>query len=127
MSNANDWLKQAAREAKSRYTWRLNISQINFGINVCRLLKHKGWTEGELAARMGVTQPNVSRAINGGSSPTLETLAKYAHALDVEIADLIGEPRCSSEGVLLNADGGQVGVCSTSSRAANVTVGGEWR
>lgn len=38
-------------------------------------------TQGELAFRMGITQPAVSAIETGNSSPTLGTLGRYANAL----------------------------------------------
>lgn len=39
-------------------------------------------TQEEIAFRLGITQPAVSAMESGNSSPTLETLGRYANALD---------------------------------------------
>ena len=49
-------------------------------------LKKKGWTQGDLAKRLNVTQETVSRQLRG--NPTLETLQKIAVQLDINIIQL---------------------------------------
>jgi transcriptional regulator with XRE-family HTH domain len=44
-----------------------------------------GLTQTELAARMGTTQSSVARMEGGGSLPTIEMLARLAHATGVPV------------------------------------------
>jgi transcriptional regulator with XRE-family HTH domain len=44
-----------------------------------------GLTQTELAARMGTTQSSIARMESGGSLPTIEMLARFAHATGVRI------------------------------------------
>jgi transcriptional regulator with XRE-family HTH domain len=44
-----------------------------------------GLTQTELAARMGTTQSSVARMESGGSLPTIEMLARLAHATGVAV------------------------------------------
>jgi ribosome-binding protein aMBF1 (putative translation factor) len=44
-----------------------------------------GITQAELAARAGMTQPQLSRLESGGATPTVPLLARLAQALDAEL------------------------------------------
>jgi ribosome-binding protein aMBF1 (putative translation factor) len=44
-----------------------------------------GLTQAELAARAGMTQPQLSRLESGGATPTVPLLARLAAALDAEL------------------------------------------
>lgn len=44
-----------------------------------------GLTQAELAARTGMTQPQLSRLESGGATPTIPLLARLARALDAEL------------------------------------------
>jgi len=54
------------------------------------ILKIKGVTQKELAFKLEITEPVLSRSING--NPTLNTLQDIAKALDVRVSELIDEP-----------------------------------
>ena len=44
-----------------------------------------GLTQAELAARAGMTQPQLSRLESGGATPTVPLLARLAAALDADL------------------------------------------
>ena len=44
-----------------------------------------GLTQAELAARTGMSQPQLSRLESGGATPTVPLLARLARALDAEL------------------------------------------
>ena len=46
----------------------------------CTLRTRAGLTQTELARRMGTTQSSIARIESGGSLPTLDMLARLAHA-----------------------------------------------
>lgn len=54
------------------------------------LLKQKGITAKELAARMNISESALSLSING--NPTLERLTQIASALGVSVAELFEAP-----------------------------------
>lgn len=59
------------------------------GRNIARLRGERGWSQPDLADRMGdIPFQSVSRLERGISNPTLRTIASAADALEVEIADL---------------------------------------
>lgn len=61
------------------------------GSSLAAVRKETGWTQGELAERIGVETETVSRFERGATLPSLVTLQKLAVALNTTMADLIGE------------------------------------
>jgi len=59
--------------------------------NVKRLRRAKGWTQSDLATEANVRQALVSEIELGEANPTVRTIAKLAHALDVDPVDLFSE------------------------------------
>ena len=55
---------------------------------IIQLLKEKGMTKAELAKKVGMAQPNVSRLLNGKSQIRQSTLEKITIALDVDMEEL---------------------------------------
>ncbi len=77
----------------------MNDIAIRLAERVRQLRLEGGLTQAELASRAGVTVETVARlerVLRGRSSananPSLETLARLAAALDVEVADLLRAP-----------------------------------
>lgn len=62
-----------------------------FRANVRRRMEQLGVTQAELAERMGVTRPFVSHMLTGYRNPGLESLERFAAALDVKACRLIDE------------------------------------
>jgi transcriptional regulator with XRE-family HTH domain len=56
---------------------------------VVQLRKKRGWTQGDLAERVGVEQPTIQRWENGKREPSFDQLFALARALDVSPASLI--------------------------------------
>ena len=54
-------------------------------------MAQKGVTLKEFSATSGISQSNLSNYINGNISPTLDTLNKIAHHLNIEVVDLFKE------------------------------------
>jgi DNA-binding XRE family transcriptional regulator len=89
---------------------------------VYALRTRAGLTQTELARRMGTTQSSIARIESGGSLPTLDMLARLAHATGTPLglaapgitdgelggASYHGLPTSSSQR-LLTRDGGTVG------------------
>lgn len=59
-------------------------------MRIKELIKEKGLTVAQVALKMGVVAPALSRVING--NPTVEMLQRIAIALDVDIRDLLKGP-----------------------------------
>lgn len=54
-----------------------------FGDAVLRARLKKGWTQTELARRVGTKQANISRIEAGLANPTLELVQKVCNALEI--------------------------------------------
>jgi ribosome-binding protein aMBF1 (putative translation factor) len=55
------------------------------GATVRTLREQRGWSQSQLAAAAGLTQPAVARFEAGGTVPTLPVLDRLASALDAEL------------------------------------------
>lgn len=52
------------------------------------ILKDRKITIGQFAVMSGISQSNISNYLSGKVSPTLETLNRIAHTLDIDITEL---------------------------------------
>lgn len=68
-------------------------------LRVKEIAKEKGLTISDVAKRMGILSPALSRIING-SNTTTETLQKIADALDVPIGELFGQSKNGTIGII---------------------------
>lgn len=57
-------------------------------MRVKEILKEKGMTAKELAARLGMTETGLSIAIGDNGNPPLKRLQEIASILDVEVSEL---------------------------------------
>ena len=69
---------------------RLKNLGIRLGQNIATSRHAMGWTQQELAEKVGIESVTVSRIETGGSIPSLARLAAVADALKVSIGDLLG-------------------------------------
>ena len=63
-----------------------------FGENLKTLRKNKGFTQGELAARLNVVRQTVSKWEKGQSVPDSEMLVRLAEIFEVPVSQLLGGP-----------------------------------
>lgn len=59
--------------------------------------EHKGWSQGELANRLGCEQHYVSKMETGKIKPTIEHLGELSEAFGVDPEDLLGPPGPKTE------------------------------
>ncbi len=64
-------------------------------------MKAKGLTQEKLAARLGITQGTISKALKSKTVLTEEYLVGIADALDVDVADLFRDPASPTREELL--------------------------
>ena len=69
-------------------------------MRVKEVLKQKGMTAKELAAKIGISDGALSQSIKEGANPNLQTIKKIATALGVSVSELFATPD-SSSGVTL--------------------------
>lgn len=60
----------------------------NIGENIKKIRKEKGYSQKQLAEKLGTTPQNLAQYENGKRLPKLETLEKIANALDCEVSDI---------------------------------------
>ncbi len=60
---------------------------IQFGERIAALRKQRDFSQEELAERCGVHRTYIGSIERGEKSPTLNTIAKFAKGLDVEIIE----------------------------------------
>ena len=65
------------------------VTQDELGRRVADARQGRGWTQGELARRVGLTQTSVSRIETGARAVSSVELAELAEALDVSVLDLL--------------------------------------
>jgi transcriptional regulator with XRE-family HTH domain len=61
--------------------------------NIRRLRHGKGWTQEDLADRVGLSARYVGQIERGQASMTITVLGRIANALEVEAAKLVTRPR----------------------------------
>lgn len=62
-------------------------------MRVKELLKQKGMTAKELAAKIGISEGALSQSIKDGANPNLQTLTKIASSLEVSVSELFDSPK----------------------------------
>lgn len=58
---------------------------------IIKLRMSAGWSQSELSRRAGITSAALSQIEKGGRMPSLPVIEKLAKALEVGIAEIIGE------------------------------------
>ena len=64
---------------------------MNIGETIRNYRLQKGMSQGDIEKRTGLLRCYLSRVENGHTIPSLDTLAKIAHALDLPIGQFFGE------------------------------------
>ncbi|MDB6177917.1 helix-turn-helix transcriptional regulator [Paracoccus sp. Z330] len=72
-------------------------------MNLKQIRLARGLTQKDVAEMADVEQPTVSKIEQGFDGVTLRTLNKIAEALDITLADLVGESRTGPENAILSA------------------------
>lgn len=57
------------------------------GAYVQQLRKEKGWTQQELATKLGTAKPNISRLEHGDTSPTFYWISNLAKAFEIGLGE----------------------------------------
>lgn len=78
-------LKKALQKAQSTHIPLMNKLSIQFAKNIEKLRKKRGLKKKELADKVGVSQAYITKVMQGEANYTLETMAKFAHALETDI------------------------------------------
>jgi transcriptional regulator with XRE-family HTH domain len=78
-------IQKALKQAKSTHVPLMNKLSIQFAKNIEHLRKQRGLKKKELAQKVGVSQAYITKVMQGEANYTLETMAKFAHALEADI------------------------------------------
>ncbi len=76
----------------------LKLGKETFGQRLARIRKEKGYTQVELAKKMGLIQTLISEYERDKLRPHFEMVARFALALEVSADELIGLKLSKSEG-----------------------------
>lgn len=81
-----DWLREQKRDPEFRGSYESGRRAVHLAYQMQGLRRSKGWTQAELARRMGTSQQAISRLEQGDHhGVTLRTLERMAHALKGEL------------------------------------------
>lgn len=89
MRKSTSWDRYYDREMQNANTRRLveeELHTLRIGVQLARLRQKAGMTQAQLAAKVGMSPPNISRIESSpGQNLTLQTLIKLFGALDHEV------------------------------------------
>lgn len=75
--------------------------KINLGANVKRLRKERGWSQTELAEKVGVHLNHINRIETGKYMPVLDTVVKLADLFEVSIDYMVNDASGKAETIQL--------------------------
>ncbi|OGO03708.1 MAG: transcriptional regulator [Chloroflexi bacterium RBG_13_53_26] len=93
--NWKEHKKQLMRDAEFRKEYQALEPQYKLASTIIKLRLSKGWSQEELARRMGTKQSAVARLESGTSLPSLSTAKRVAEALNAEL-DVVIRPKARS-------------------------------
>lgn len=66
--------------------FRAGMEEARLALLLAEAREKRGWTQGELARKVGMKQPEIARIESGEHNPTIETYTKVATALGKRVA-----------------------------------------
>jgi transcriptional regulator with XRE-family HTH domain len=98
--------RELASMSRPRRTPQLSqdeVTPINIGKRLLELRAARSLSQGDIEKRTGLLRCYVSRVENGHTTPSLETLQRWAQALEVDVYQLFFEGKGKPETVLTGA------------------------
>ncbi|RZQ62135.1 helix-turn-helix domain-containing protein [Amycolatopsis suaedae] len=95
MGQRTDWRQLRDRrmeEPGAEEAYEAARLAFELGKTVREMREANGWTQTQLAAAAGMTQPAVARFEAGGTTPTIPVLERLAHALGAELVVRLAPP-----------------------------------
>lgn len=83
--NLNEFEQELRKDPEYSETERKLAAHFHFANAVLRARLKKGWTQTELARRVGTRQANISKVEAGLANPTLDLLQRICSELDLQI------------------------------------------
>lgn len=77
-------LQSMLTKARPTHAYKLETAKVEFTEGVATLMERHGITQSELAKRIGVSPPYITKILRGTTNFTLDTMVKIATALDAE-------------------------------------------
>lgn len=65
---------------------------MDFGSQIDRAMRRRGWSQEQLALRSGLSQQHISQIINGRRRPRFDLMISLAQALGLSLDELAGLP-----------------------------------
>ncbi len=87
---AEEYLAELERDADYQEAEKELRPYLDLANRVLALRLDRGWSQAELARRVGTRQANISRIENAQANPTLKVLHKLAQAFEVELSIGLG-------------------------------------
>lgn len=86
-TNWNRYYQQQMTNPATRSLVEDEIKALRVGVQLAKLRQERGLSQGQLAAKVGMRAPNISRIENDPTQNlTLQTMLKLFNALDCEVA-----------------------------------------
>ena len=84
--NVKELIRQECeKDPEFKEIWESRQAEYEIIGQLIKIRNEKGWTQEELAQRIGTKQQVISRIEKKEQSPTLKTICSMANVLDVEI------------------------------------------
>ena len=80
------WFLDELREYRDNPEFLAEGLILEFNEEICRLMEDQGLSRADLARRLGVKRPAITRMLNGSPNVTLLTLVKFATALNRKLS-----------------------------------------
>ncbi len=82
---AETWFRKKLESFKDDFEFRLESLILDITDNICREMEHSEINRVELAERLNVSPPAVTKILNGNSNFTLKTLLSISDALGLDL------------------------------------------
>jgi transcriptional regulator with XRE-family HTH domain len=85
------------RDARSRDDYWIEDAILKFTMRLHELMQEQGISKTELAKRLGVSQPYVTRVLKGGDNLTVGTMVKLARAVGASLQISLQDSEAGSQ------------------------------
>ena len=85
MIQYSDWAKERIGKVNDHPKYMASKLMIEITEQFCHRMKELEISQRELARRIGKSQPYVAKMMNNGTNMTLETIAMFANALELDV------------------------------------------
>jgi transcriptional regulator with XRE-family HTH domain len=91
--------RELLEEAKADHEYVAHRLSLDFSIHLSRAMKEKGLTRSALAEKLGCKPAYVTKVLRGDENFTLNSMAKLAHAVDLDLKLDVRHPKKSHKTV----------------------------